>query len=160
MSAPERPVVPRPLAEAGHDVRLEHAALTRHLACLQTRVSEQCNAQIRRCDALEAELVRWRARWVVACTQLLWGLGWPGLGATAGSLAERRESAMRRTGGTSSEPLHAAAVLCQSGCASHAHPWRKAEGLCLLTGDDCTRAPSPDPRYLSSTKPMTSESAE
>ncbi|MDO5625408.1 MAG: hypothetical protein Q4G71_12055 [Pseudomonadota bacterium] len=63
------------------DVELEHTALLRHWAGVQARVSRQVGEQAARCNALEAELLRLRARWVVATSLLLWGLEWPGLGA-------------------------------------------------------------------------------
>ena len=63
---------------AAPQVVVEHAALLRHWAGLQERVSRQAQEQARRCAALEAELMHCRARWVLATTQMLWGLGWPG----------------------------------------------------------------------------------
>ena len=44
------------------EVQREHGVLLRQWACAQERVSEQMCAQQRRCAALEAELMRWRAR--------------------------------------------------------------------------------------------------
>ncbi len=110
----------------------EHGALLRHWAGLQARVSVQMTAQARHCAALEAELMRWRARWVLASTQMLWGLGWP----DALPLAPPSRHATRGHALPS-----ATEVLCQTGCAGHAHPWRDDEGQCRLSGGDCTRVP-------------------
>ena len=54
------------MRRAPDHVVAEHGALLRHWAGLQARVSEQMCAQDRRCAALEQELMRWRARWMVA----------------------------------------------------------------------------------------------
>ncbi|MFV0681035.1 hypothetical protein [Ottowia sp.] len=135
---------------AGEGAR-EQVVLLRHWAGVQDRVSDQMRTQTRRCEVLEAQLLRLRARWVVATTQWLWGLGWP--------VTERQTvcgtSAFERVGPQSafeSEPEtapelphasfnHAADVICQTGCASHAHPWREDDGQCRLTGEACARVP-------------------
>lgn len=108
----------------------EHGSLLRHWAGVQTRVSQQMWAQERHCAALEAELVRWRARWMLATTQMLWGLGWPSLAPVPAHTRRARDAACNAT-----------EVICQTGCAGHAHPWRGDEGQCRLTGSDCTRVP-------------------
>lgn len=112
--------------------------MLRHWARVQERVSQQLCAQAHRCEALEAELLHWRARWVLATTQMAWGLGWPGLPARTG-----RPQAARPAPGeeTAPAPESATDVICQTGCAGHAHPWRSPEGECALTGSDCTRVP-------------------
>lgn len=119
---------------AGADVAGEHAVLVRHWAAVQARVSRQACEQARRCDELEAALLRLRARWVVATTQMLWGLGWPGTGATADRACEPGVAA-------DEGDWDAAAAMCQTGCAGHAHPWRDACGACRLTGLDCVPVP-------------------
>ena len=116
---------------SSHDLLAEHGALLRHWAGVQARVSRQMCDQAQRCAALEAELMQWRARWIVATTQMLWGLGWPSLAPVPSRAARQVDEA----------PLSATDVLCQTGCASHAHPWRGDEGQCRLTGSDCTRVP-------------------
>ena len=116
---------------AAPQVVVEHAALLRHWAGLQERVSRQAQEQARRCAALEAELMHCRARWVLATTQMLWGLGWP-------SAAPPRPAAVAPAGGPWRD---ARQVICQTGCAGHAHPWRGDEGQCRLTGGDCDRVP-------------------
>ncbi|QTD46990.1 hypothetical protein [Ottowia testudinis] len=110
------------------DVAAEHAVLLRHWAGVQARVSRQACEQAGRCAELEAELMRLRARWVVATTQLLWGLGWPGLGPTA-----------RRYVAEGGAPTSAADVICQTGCVSQAHHWLDEQGQCRLTGRECAR---------------------
>ncbi|MFT3780299.1 MAG: hypothetical protein QM772_18895 [Ottowia sp.] len=109
----------------------EHGALLRHWAGVQARVSRQMGDQQQRCAALETELMQWRARWIVATTQMLWGLGWPSLAPVPSRVVRQVDEA----------PPSATDVLCQTGCASHAHPWRGDEGQCRLTGSDCTRVP-------------------
>lgn len=113
-------------------IAAEHALLLRHWAGVQARVSWQACEQAHRCAALETEVVRWRARWMIATTQMLWGLGWPGASPVALQGAPRMQA---------SEAATATAVICQTGCAGHAHPWRGDLGECRLTGDDCTRVP-------------------
>lgn len=112
---------------------VEHGCLLRHWAGLQARVTIQCHAQQRRCAELEAELVRWRARWMLATTQLAWGLGWPRLGPLPASRPVHADEQAPATDATR--------VICQTGCAGHAHPWRDDEGHCRLTGGGCARVP-------------------
>lgn len=125
----------------------EHALLLRHWAGVQNRVSaqvaDQCRelaAQQRRCERLEAELMRWRTRWLLATTQMLWGLGWPQLGTPApASPADEAEAG-------APAPLTARDLLCQSACAGHAHPWLDEQGQCRLHGHVCERvAPTTAP---------------
>ena len=61
------------------DLVQEHGVLLRQWAHAQSRMSEMAAAHARRCAELEAQLMRQRARWVIATTRSLWGLGWPGL---------------------------------------------------------------------------------
>ncbi|HNT84268.1 MAG: hypothetical protein IT498_05800 [Rubrivivax sp.] len=109
----------------------EHQLLLRHLGRVQQRVSEQMLAQAQRCAALEAELMQWRARWIVATTRRLWGLG----GFDQPPAPARAVPADRSAWASATE------VLCQTGCAGHAHPWRDEQGRCALTASDCTRVP-------------------
>ena len=112
----------------------EHALLLRHWGRVQARVTAQTCDQAARCAALEAEVMRLRARWMIASTQWLWGLGWAGLGP-------QPERAGESAGEQESSALNVTEVICQTGCASHAHPWRRGEGECRLTGGECTRVP-------------------
>lgn len=114
------------------EVQREHGVLLRQWACAQERVSEQMCAQQRRCAALEAELMRWRARWVVATTHMLWGLGWP----SAAALPDTERGAQGQV-----PAADVTEVLCQVGCTGHAHAWRGEQGQCRLTGGDCTQVP-------------------
>ncbi|WP_298431250.1 hypothetical protein [Ottowia sp.] len=122
-----------PTQPVADEVAAEHAALLRHWAGVQARVSRQACEQAGRCAALEAEVLRWRARWIVATTGLLWGLGWPGLGPAALATAAVRTE--------DDSPRDAAELICQTGCSGHAHAWRDEEGQCRLSGADCTRVP-------------------
>jgi hypothetical protein len=109
----------------------EHGTLLRHWGGVQARVSHQMWEQQRHCAALQAEVLQWRVRWLLATTQMAWGLGWPHLAPVPASVAAAETPA----------PRTAADVLCQTGCAGHAHPWRGDEGQCRLSGGDCTRVP-------------------
>ncbi|MDO5290755.1 MAG: hypothetical protein Q4F13_14150 [Pseudomonadota bacterium] len=133
MSEPWPPLLPCALAQ-------EHGAVLRHWGRVQERVSQQLCAQARRCEALEAEVLHWRARWMLATTHMAWGLGWPGLPARAGPA--RAAQGARPAPEEKAPTLNSATdVICQTGCAGHAHPWRSQEGECALTGSDCTRVP-------------------
>ena len=113
------------------DTAHEQVALLRHWGGVQARVSQQMSTQMRYCQRLEAELLRLRAQWVIASTQCLWGLGWP--------MAER--SATPAAAHTADVASTATGVICQTGCAAHAHPWREDDGQCRLTGQACARVP-------------------
>ena len=114
-----------------HELAAEHLALLRHWAGVQARVSQQACQQAARCAVLEAEVMRWRARWMVATTQMLWGLGWPGFGVAARAWSRPARAPL----------ADAAEVICQAGCAGHAHPWLGEEAQCRLKGGACTRVP-------------------
>lgn len=129
-----RAPAPTPDAACAHAVANEHGALTRQLAALQRRVSEQLADHARRVQGLEAEVMRLRARLVQARTALLWGLGHVALPAQ--SRATRPSAPTTRTTRTSTMP-QASAVICQTGCTGHAHPWLEADGQCRRTGGAC-----------------------
>ena len=122
------------------DLAHEHGVLLRQWAGAQQRISDMAAAHARRCAALETELMRQRARWVIATTRLLWGLGWPGLTPLPGPT---RKAASPRGG---MPPLRSVQdVLCQTGCASHGHAWLdEASGDCRLNGQPCARQKSAD----------------
>lgn len=109
----------------------EHGAMARQLAGLQQRIGGLLAANARRIALLEADNLRLRAELVVCRTGLLWGLG-------AGVLQPRAARRQRLSG----LPDMAAAqvVICQTGCAGHAHPWRDDEGQCRRTGLACAPA--------------------
>ncbi|MDO5087330.1 MAG: hypothetical protein Q4D74_06940 [Comamonadaceae bacterium] len=126
------------------DLAHEHGVLLRQWAGAQQRLSDMAAAHACRCAALEAELLRQRARWIVATTRLLWGLGWPGLPNP------RQEGQRRGAAGAGAAPADATGaiasvhdVLCQTGCAGHAHPWLdEASGECRLHRQPCGRQAS------------------
>ena len=115
------------------DTAHEQVALLRHWGGVEARVSQQMSTQMRYCQRLEAELLRLRAQWVIASTQCLWGLGWP--------MAERSAMPAAAHAADETGPATATDVICQTGCAAHAHPWREDDGQCRLTGQACARVP-------------------
>jgi hypothetical protein len=131
--------------EAAH----EHACLLRHLGTLQARVSEQMSALVaaeasararagaaeRECRALQAALLRERARWVQSCTCWFWGLG-------ASAPPGLARPSPRAEPGEIPSPVTSAEVLCQTACQGHAHPWLQADGACRLSAGECTRMPA------------------
>lgn len=123
----------------------EHGVLTRQMAALQRRVSEQladCMGQIRR---LEADVVRLRGRLVRARTALSWGLAGASLPAQTRVLT--RSATVTRTTHDPAMP-QASAVICRTGCSGHAHPWLEADGQCRRTGSACAPSWQPTPRGL------------
>lgn len=116
----------------------EHGALTRLLAGLQHRMGELLRAHALQVQALEGEILRLRGQLVVARTGLLWGL--PRGRRLAGTLALRPATATRPPA-TAAAPApalrEANAVICQTGCVGHAHPWLEVDGQCRRTGQAC-----------------------
>lgn len=116
----------------------EHGALTRLLAGLQHRMGELLRAHAVQVQALEGEILRLRGQLVVARTGLLWGL--PRGRRLAGTLALRPAPATRPSAAAAApaEALREAnAVICQTGCVGHAHPWLEVDGQCRRTGQAC-----------------------
>ncbi len=109
-----------PLAELQH----EHGVLLRYLGEVQRGVSA-------RLARLEADNLRLRAALLVNRTAWLWGLGPPATpaGRTGATLATPPASALR--------------VLCQVGCAGHAHAWLDEGGQCRRTGSACEALAAP-----------------
>lgn len=131
---PGAPAAKRPRgAQVTQDVVHEHGALLRRLAQLQQRVSDQLWTAERRRRDLEADNIRLRAELVRVRTAMLWNLGpasavpWPAPGHRAP--APQADSRLRE----------ARAVICQTGCAGHAHPWLEPDGQCRRTGQTCDR---------------------
>ena len=125
------------------DLVHEHSVLLRQWAGAQQRISEMAASHARRCAALESELMRQRARWVIATTRLLWGLGWPGLTPLPGARAGIPP--IMQASQTSSMPVLRSAqeLICQTGCASHGHAWLdETSGECRLNGQSCVRQKS------------------
>lgn len=113
----------------------EHSLLLRQLAGLQRRVSEQLGACASPLMALDGEVLRLRAQLMVARTGVLWGLGVESLAWTAAS----RARAPLRPVPVRAAMQEAAAVICQTGCVGHAHPWLEADGQCRRSGQACGR---------------------
>jgi hypothetical protein len=142
---------------------LEHATLLRHLAGLQNRVSQQVYELVdartsacqqlseanRRCADLERQLVHERARQIAGRTAWLWGLLDAWMAATTPrAVCEAVVAATSERQGASLSPSSlcdstttttAFDLLCQTGCQGHAHAWQSDDGLCQITGSDCTR---------------------
>lgn len=102
--------------------------LLRKLADLQRRVSEQLGA-------FDQEVLHLRAQLMVARTGVLWGLGVESLTWTA----MPRARALHRPVPVQVPMKEAAAVICQTGCVGHAHPWLEADGQCRRSGQVCAR---------------------
>lgn len=121
------------VVSAAQDLAQEHVALVGRLGRLQQRVTEQLQAGARRQAALEAENLRLRCELVRMRTAVAWDLrpmvlhARPVPGPQAS--APRAEAGLRE----------AQAVICQTGCAGHAHPWLEPDGQCRRTGQACDR---------------------
>lgn len=114
----------------------EHGALARRLAALQDRVSRQIADHADQVRVLQAEVVRLRGRLMQARTALLWGLARGDLRGPSQALT--RPGVLARRLSLVSEALpEAHAVICQTGCAGHAHAWLEADGVCRRTGSTC-----------------------
>lgn len=128
-----RLVVRARAALAAQDLALEHVALVGRLGRLQQRVTEQLQAGASRQAALEAENLRLRCELVRMRTAVAWDLRPAALQSPPvpgpGANAPRVEAEMRE----------AQAVICQTGCVGHAHPWLEPDGQCRRTGQACDR---------------------
>lgn len=118
---------------AARELAQEHGALTRQMASLQRRVSEQVRAQALRLAELEEEVLCLRGQLIVARTCMLWGLGVAGVARPV--LRRPRPSAVA----THETMAEASGVICQTGCVGHAHPWLEADGQCRRTGVACSQ---------------------
>ena len=126
-----------------HELVLEHRVLMRQIGGLQRRSSELLQASSAREAALQAENLRLRAELVLLRTSVFWGLG-------AAAMVLRRPAVAPATAhpGYATEAPEAQAVICQTGCVGHAHPWLTEEGQCRRSGLACERveadqAPAP-----------------
>lgn len=114
----------------------EHTVLIRRMGQVQQRMTDTVQALTARIDQLEGEVMRWRAHAVVARTATLWGLnGKEPVKMPWASHGRRRTHGKDMDAGGWS----AAAVICQTGCASHAHHWLEADGHCRRDGLPCDR---------------------
>nr|WP_315243478.1 hypothetical protein [uncultured Albidiferax sp.] len=110
------------------DVACEHAALVRMLASAQARVSAVVVDHVQQIAALQAQIVRLRARAIVRDTLVAW-------------LRESLAQLEPESAEASAEDLQAHAdaadrVICQTGCISHGHYWREQD-QCRRTGKGC-----------------------
>ena len=116
--------------------------LMRLLGDVQNRVEVLQRAHAREVAALQAELMRLRAKTLCSRTRVFWGLAagedWlltPGgqqrWVAASGELPAARAAAHEQV----LTAVHG--VICQTGCTGHAHPWRMPDGQCRRTGQPC-----------------------
>ena len=111
----------------------EHQLLIRMVAALQSRVTDLVQTHLMAQRTLEAEILRLRARAMVDHTRRLWAVPRPP--------ATRRDRTAPATETDDRDPSRwraANAVLCQTGCVGHAHPWLQVDGECSRTGRACT----------------------
>lgn len=112
----------------------QHAGLSaplRQWGGLQRRMDTVLRAAAAREAALAGENLRLRAELVLLRTSAFWGLG-----------TGRLQSSPRMRPVTARPPQEAhareaQAVICQTGCMGHAHPWRDADGQCRRSGHAC-----------------------
>lgn len=113
----------------------EHMVMLRQLGGLQQRMDEvgrQHQQQLRR---WQAENLRLRAELVLLRTSVFWGLG----AAVAWHRPGRRRALPAPV--VEAGTREAQAVICQTGCMGHAHPWLEADGQCRRSGQACERLP-------------------
>lgn len=126
------PLRDRPMAgPADAAVLSEHGALLRQWGGLQRHMDTVLRAAAAREAALAGENLRLRAELVLLRTSVFWGLG-----------TGRLQCPPRARPVTARPPLEAhareaQAVICQTGCVGHAHPWRDADGQCRRSGQAC-----------------------
>lgn len=143
---PLQDVCDRPPSVVGELVA-EHGTLVRRLARLQQRVTEQLQAGTGRQAALEAENLRLRCELVRMRTAVAWNL------RTAALLSRPVPGPRRGQPGADTGLHEAQAVICQTGCVGHAHPWLDAEGQCRRTGRVCDRLEDDSSGRLLATPP-------
>ena len=115
-----------------HELSTEHRVLMRRLGALQQRLDVLLRGHARQVTALEADQMRLRAQVVVLQTAAFWGIG-------AVQIPTRPAGRVRTQPPLAPESRQAQAVICQTGCASHAHPWLADDGLCQRSGKACER---------------------
>lgn len=112
----------------------EHAVLCRQLGGVQDRVTRLLQEKEIALNALGSEVVRLRGQLMVARTSLLWGMTAPVAGLP---LQARASSEARAQIGPAQDLEAARKVVCQTGCAGHAHPWLTDGGQCSWRGREC-----------------------
>lgn len=115
-------------------VATEHAALCRHLGRVQDRMTRLLLEKELALRALSREVVRLRGQLIVARTTLLWGMAMP---VASVPLQARASTAVRAPTGPAQDLEAARKVICQTGCAGHAHAWLAEDGQCRWIGRDC-----------------------
>lgn len=112
-------------------IRQEHLALVRHLAGIQAKVSQEIAAQQKRAERAEAESMRLRAELLVVRTAVYWNVR---------EIVPRRVPPNPRVRPPQVLPQseEAQTLICQTGCAGHAHPWLDPDGDCRRLGEPCT----------------------
>lgn len=125
------PAPPRATPWPVHELVVEHGVLMRQIGGLQRRSSELLQASIAREAALQADNLRLRAELVLLRTSVFWGLG-------AATVLRRSPAAPARPV-VDASAREAQAVICQTGCVGHAHPWLEADGQCRRSGQACER---------------------
>jgi hypothetical protein len=110
------------------DVASEHAALLRMLAGAQARVTGVVVDYQAQIYALQAQIIRLRARVIVRDTLLAW---------LRETLAQREPAAEAAEEDLQAHHAAADRVICQTGCISHGGYWREDE-QCRRTGKSCT----------------------
>lgn len=114
---------------AASELAREHGALIRQLGALQRRVGDLLRAHADTIVDLQGQNIRLRAELVVLRSAVFWGLGAAGM--------VRRVPARAAAAPMPPPWPEAQAVICQTGCVGHAHPWRDDAGQCRRTGQAC-----------------------
>lgn len=122
-----------------NEVIHEHGVLVRYWAQLQQTMTETVHENGRTVAALEADVIRLRGQLLVARTQLFWGINGAPLAART-----RQHRAPVPLSPTPSTWPQVDAVLCRTGCAGHAHPWRDQQGRCSRSGEPCEQSIQPE----------------
>lgn len=133
------------------DLIHEHRVLMHQIGGLQRRSSAQMQAMQAREAAWQTEALRLRAELVLLRTSIFWGLGVV--------MALRRPGAVRTRSRVTSvwaDAPQAQAVICQTGCVGHAHPWLAEDGQCRRSGQTCDRLPQDAAPTATAVQPLRS----
>lgn len=133
MTAPiQRPALagpPGPHSPVACELAREHGALIRQLGALQRRVGDLLRYHADAIVNLQEQNIRLRAELLLLRSAAYWGLGVAGV--------VRRAPARAVASPVQPPWPEAQAVICQTGCVGHAHPWRDDAGQCRRTGQAC-----------------------
>ncbi|MEZ5704890.1 MAG: hypothetical protein R3E56_05990 [Burkholderiaceae bacterium] len=130
MTLQPRSFVPLPPEE----LAAEHRALVRQLGGLQSRCSALLSASTAQVTALQADNLRLRAELVICRTSVCWGMAAAVVRRPRIMAVEPGDVDLRDPGAPEAQ-----AVICQTGCVGHAHPWLAPDGQCRRSGDACER---------------------